>query len=98
MQKPSDNWKRTRRATLERAQRTLAAPLTPLCTICSGAIALVLAVFLCLNLFHFEAGFGWFTTCLIISSAAAGALLPFLVVAILTLELANKKMDHLVGE
>nr|WP_325249324.1 hypothetical protein [Amylibacter sp.] len=98
MQKPSDNWKRIRRAAFERAQRSAIDPLSPLYDLYVGACAVYLAGFLHFNFFERGTDFNWFTACLIISVAAAGTLVPVLTGAILTLHFASKKLERLIAE
>jgi hypothetical protein len=98
MQPPSDNWKRIRRATLERAQRTAIDPLSPLYNIYSGVCALYLAGILHFKFFDYGTDFSWFTACLIICVAVAGALVPLLTASVLTLHFASKRLERLIAE
>ncbi|WP_324752718.1 hypothetical protein [Roseovarius sp. Pro17] len=98
MQKPSENWKRIRRATLGRAKRTAIEPLSPLYDVYSGVCALYLAGFLYFNFFANDTEFSWFTACLIICVAVAGALVPVLTGSVLTLHFASKKLERLIAE
>jgi hypothetical protein len=98
MQKPSENWKRIRRAALERAQRTVIDPLSPLYNIYLGVSALYLAGFLHFNFFDNGTDFTWFTACLIISVAIAGALVPVLLGAVLTLHFTTSRLQKMVSE
>jgi hypothetical protein len=98
MQKPSENWKRIRRAALERAQRTSVDPLSPLYDLHLGVCAVYLAGFFHFNFFDYSAEFSWFKACLIICVAAAGALVPLLTGSVLTLHFASKKLERLIAE
>lgn len=98
MKKASENWKRTRRAALERAHRTTIDPLSPLYNIYMGVSALYLAGFLHFNFFDYSTEFTWFRACLIICVAAAGALVPLLTGSVLTLHFASKKLERLISE
>jgi hypothetical protein len=98
MKKASENWKRTRRAALERAQRNTIDPLSPLYDIYLGVSALYLAGFLHLKFFDHGTDFNWFTACIIISVAVAGALVPVLTGSVLTLHFASKKLERLIAE
>jgi hypothetical protein len=98
MKNASENWKLTRRAALERAQRTTVDPLSPLYNIYLGVSALYLAGFLHLNFFDYGTDFSWFKACLIISVAVAGALVPVLTGSVLTLHFASKKLERLISE
>ena len=98
MQPPSDNWKRIRRAALERVQRTAIDPLSPLYDLYVGVCALYLAGFLHFNIFERGTDFSWFTACIVICVAVAGALVPVLTGSILTLHFASKKLERLIAE
>lgn len=98
MQKPSENWKRIRRAALERAQRTAIDPLSPLYDLYVGVCAVYLAGFLHFNLFERGTDFSWFTACVVVCVAVAGALVPVLTGSILTLHLTSKKLERLIDE
>ena len=98
MQKPSDNWKRIRRAALERAQRTAIDPLSPLYDLYVGVCAVYLAGFLHFNYFERGTDFSWFTACMVICVAVAGALVPVLTGSVLTLHFASKKLARLIDE
>ena len=98
MQPPSNKWNRIRRAALERAQRTTIDPLSPLYHAYVGVSAVYLAGFLHFNLFDNGSDFSWFTACLIICVAVAGALVPVLTGSVLTLHFASKKLERLIAE
>ena len=98
MKKASENWKRTRRAALERAQRTSVDPLSPLYNIYLGVSALYLAGFLHFSFFDHGTELTWFKECLIIGVAVAGALVPVLTGSVLTLHFASKKLERLIAE
>jgi len=98
MKKPSENWKRIRRAALERAQRTAIDPLSPLYDLYLGVCAVYLAGFLHFNFFDYSTEFTWFKACIIICVAVAGALVPLLTGSVLTLHFASKKLERLGSE
>lgn len=98
MQKPNDNWKRIRRAALERAQRTAIDPLSPLYDLYLGVCAVYLAGFLYFHSFERGTEFSWFTAWIIICVAVAGALVPVLTGSILTLHFVSKKLERLIAE
>lgn len=98
MQSPSDNWKRIRRAALERAQRTAIDPLNPLYDLYLGVCAVYLAGFLYFNFFERGTDFSWVTACIVICVAVAGALVPVLTGSILTLHFASKKLERMFAE
>ena len=98
MQPPSDNWKRIRRAALERAQRTAIDPLSPLYDLYLGVCAVYLAGSIHFNFFERGTDLTWFTACIVLCVAVAGALVPVLTGSILTLHFASKKMGRLIDE
>ena len=98
MKNASENWKRTHRAALERAQRTAIDPLSPLYDLYVGVCAVYLAGFLHFKFFEHGTDFNWFTACMIICVAVAGALVPLLTGSILTLHFASKKLERLIAE
>lgn len=98
MQQPSKNWKNIRRAVLARAQRTVVEPLSPLYDIYLGVVALYLAGFLHFNFVDDSSGFTWLTACFLIGVAVAGALIPVLTGAVLTLHFASKRMERLITD
>lgn len=98
MQKPSDNWKRIRRAALERAQRTAIDPLSPLYDLYLGVCAVYLAGFLHFSFFDYGTEFTWFKACLIVCVVVAGALVPVLTGSVLALHFASKKLERLIAE
>ena len=98
MQSPSDNWKRIRRAALERAQRNVIDPLSPLYDLYLGVCAVYLAGFLHFKFFANGTDFSLFTACLVICVGVAGALVPVLTGSILTLHFASKRLERLIAE
>ena len=98
MKKASENWKRTRRAVLERTHRTTVDPLSPLYNIYMGVSALYLAGFLHFNFFDYGTEFTWFRAGIIICVAVAGILVPVLTGSVLTLHFASKKLERLIAE
>lgn len=98
MQPPSDNWKRIRRAALERAKRTAIDPLSPLYDLYVGVCAVYLAGFLHFNFFERGTDFSYFTACIVICVGVAGALVPILTGSVLALHFASKKLERLIAE
>ena len=98
MQKPSENWKRIRRAALERGKRTAIDSLSPLYDVYLGVSALYLAGFLHFSFFANGADFSWLTACLIVCVAVAGTLVPVLTGSVVTLHFASKKLERLIAE
>ncbi|MCZ4259108.1 hypothetical protein O4H53_26505 [Sulfitobacter sp. G21635-S1] len=98
MQPPSDNWNRIRRAALERAQRTAIDPLSPLYDLYVGVCAVYLAGALYFNFFERGTDFSWYTACMVICVAVAGALVPVLTGSVLALHFASKKLERLIAE
>jgi hypothetical protein len=98
MQKPTDNWKRTRRAALERVQRTVFDPFSPIFGCYLGACVLYLVAFLHFSVFDHGIGLNYFTASLAICAVIAGALVPVLSGSVAVLYYANKKLDRLICE
>lgn len=98
MEKASENWRRTRRAVLERAQRTTIDPLSPLYNIYLGVSALYLVGFLHFKFFGFGTDFTWLNTFLIVCVAVAGALVTVLTGSVLILHFVSKKLESLIAE
>lgn len=92
MKKARENWKHTRRAVLERAQRTAIDPLSPLYDLYWGVSALYLAGFFHIKFFEHGTDFTFFTEILIIIVAIAGALVPVLTGSVLTLHYAKSRL------
>ncbi|WP_417268443.1 hypothetical protein [Celeribacter baekdonensis] len=97
MKKPSENWKRIRRAALERAQRTAIDPLSPLYNIYSGVCALYLAGFIHFRFLNFSNEVDSLTAFLIVVVAIAGALVPVLTGSVLTLHFASRQLERLTS-
>lgn len=98
MQKPSENWKRVRQATLERAQRTAIEPLSPLYTFYFGVSALYLAGFFYFSFIDQSTEYSWLAACLVICVAIAGALVPVLTGSVLTLHFASQRLHRLENQ
>lgn len=98
MQQPSKNWKCIRRAVLTRVQRTAIEPLSPLYDIYLGVGALYLVGFIHFIFVDYSTGFTWVTACFLICVAIAGALVPVLTGAVLTLHFASHKLERLARE
>ncbi len=98
MQKPSDNWKRIRRAALERAQRTTIDPLSPLYTIHLGVCAVYLAGFLHFSYISNGADFSLFSAVLLIVVAISGSLVPLITGSVITLHFTSLRLQKLINE
>jgi len=98
MQPPSDNWKRIRRAALERAQRTAIDPLSPLYDFYLGVCAVYFAGFLHFNFVAHGADLNLFTAGLLIAAAVAGVLIPLLTGSVITLHFASQRLERLMNE
>ena len=98
MQPPSDNWNRIRRAALERAQRTTIDPLSPIYDLYLGVCAVYFAGFLHFKFFSSGTDFSLFAACLLICVGLAGALVPVLTGAVLTLHFASRRLENLIAE
>ncbi len=96
MQKPTDQWKKLRRAALEPARRNMIEPLEVVHLALLGASTLYLAGFLRLHLFgqtgEFSLAYGVF----VLLIAAAGLLVPVLTGSALTLHLTNRRLRKLL--
>ncbi|MCC5970160.1 MAG: hypothetical protein JJU15_09430 [Pararhodobacter sp.] len=98
MERPSKNWQDARRAALERARRTVIDPLTPLHTVYFVACVCYLVGLVRFQFFDPSAGFTWITATQLLIVAIAGAVVPILTGSVLTLHLANRKLQRLVAE
>ena len=98
MQKPSDQWKKLRRATLERARRKTIEPLEFVHFTLLGASALYLAGFLRLSFFNQPGEYTLIAGGFVLAVAFAGFLVPFLTGSALTLHFAGKRFDRLLDE
>lgn len=98
MQKPSDQWKKLRRAALERARRNMIEPLEAVHLALLGASALYLAGFLRLNLFGQNGEFSLVSGAFILLVAAAGLIVPVLTGSALTLHFADRRLGKLLRE
>lgn len=98
MQPPGDNWKRIRRATLERAQRTSIDPLSPLYDFYLGVCAVYLAGFLYFNFVAHGAELNLFSAGLLFSAAVSGVLIPLLTGSVITLHFASQRLERLMNE
>ncbi|WP_299147251.1 hypothetical protein [uncultured Tateyamaria sp.] len=98
MQKPSDQWKKLRRAALERARRNMIEPLEVVHLALLGASALYLAGFLRLNLFGQTDEFSLASGAFVLLAAAGGLLVPVLTGSALTLHFADRRLGQLLRE
>lgn len=98
MQKPSDQWKRTRLATLARLQRTAFDPLFPIFCCHLWACVLFLIGFMHFSVFDQGYGYTIFTALLAICSAVAGALIPVLSGSVVALYFVNTRLNRLIRE
>ncbi len=95
MQEPSNNWKRIRRAALERARRSAIDPLSPIYIVYLGVSALYLAGFSYFYFFDQSTEFSLLTACLIICVAVSGTLVPVLTGSVLTLRFTSQRLTRL---
>ena len=98
MRKPSDQWKKLRRAALERARRNMIEPLEVIHLALLGASALYLAGFLRLHLFGQTGEFSLASGVFVLLVAAAGLLVPVLTGSAVTLHLADRRLGQLLRE
>ncbi len=98
MQKPSDQWKKLRRATLERARRNVIDPLEPLHTVLLAASALYLIGFFRLSFTGQPYEFTWISGAAIFVVALSGLLVPILTGSVLTLQFIHRKLETLASE
>ena len=98
MQKPSDQWKKLRRAALERARHNMIEPLGVVHLALLGASALCLAGFLRLSLFVQNGEFSLASGAFILLAAAAGLLVPVLTGSALTLHFTDRRLGKLLRE
>jgi len=98
MQKPSDNWKKVRRAALERARRNMIGPLEVIHLALLGASALYLAGFLRFNLFGQTGDFSLASGAFVLLVAVAGLLVPVLTGSALTLHFTDRRLGKLLRE
>ncbi|WP_299374918.1 hypothetical protein [uncultured Tateyamaria sp.] len=97
MQKPSDQWKKLRQATLERARRNIVETLEPLHAILLAASALYLIGFLRLTFASQPQDFTWITGAGVLAIALSGFLLPILTGSVLTLHFTSRRLDRLMS-
>ena len=95
MQRPSDNWNKLRKASLERARRNMIEPLEPVYLASLGANALYLVGFLNLSFADQPSEYTLLSGAFISIVALAGVLVPFLTGSALTLRLADQRWRNL---
>jgi hypothetical protein len=95
MQKPSDNWKKLRSASLELARRKIIEPLEAVYVALLGASALYLVGFLYLTFASQPGEYELFAGVFISIVAIAGVLVPILTGSALTLRLADRRWRNL---
>jgi len=98
MQKPSDQWKKLRRAALERARRKMIEPLEVVHAALLGTSALYLAGFLRLSFFSQSNEYNLIAGALVLAVAVSGLLVPVLTGSALTLHFAEKRLERLLDE
>ncbi len=96
MQKPSDQWKKLRRAALERARRKMIEPLQVVHLALLGASTLYLAGFLRLNYLSQSNEYNFVAGAFVLAVAVSGFLVPVLTGSALTLHLADKRLGRLL--
>ena len=98
MRKPSDHWKKLRRATLERAYRKLAQPLEPVFLLLLICSSVYLSGFTSLLLVDQMQAFNWLTGLAVSVVAISGLLLPFVLASAITLFFMARSLKNLVEE
>ena len=98
MQRSSDQWKKLRRAVLERARRKMIEPLEVVHLALVGTNVLYLAGFLHLNLFNQPSEYTLTAGGFVFAVAVAGLLVPVLTGSALTLYFADKRLRGLLVE
>lgn len=98
MKKPSDQWKKLRRASLERAYRKLARPLEPVFLLLIICGSVYLSGFTSLFLGGQLQAFNWITGLAVSAVAIAGLLLPFILTSAITLLFVTRSLKSLVEE
>ncbi len=97
MQEPSENWKKLRRASLERARRLAVEPLEALFTIHVAVCLYYVVGCLCLQFFDQGPTFSALEAVQLLSVAAAGILVPVLTGSVLTLHFADRRLRRLTS-
>ncbi|UWR22623.1 hypothetical protein [Sulfitobacter sp. S190] len=97
MKKPSNKWKKLRRAALERARRNIVEPLEPLHMVLLATNALYLIGFLRLTFAGQPYDFTWISGAGILAMAFFGLLVPILTGSVLTLHFASRRFDRLMS-
>lgn len=99
MNKASKNWRPTKRAILERAQRTAIDPLQPLYSLFAVLTAVYLGGVGRFTFFSVRDGaYSWFDIVQVVSTALSGLLLPVLAGSVVVLCFISKKIEQLVCE
>ncbi|MEP4197096.1 MAG: hypothetical protein ABJL99_15830 [Aliishimia sp.] len=99
MNKASMNWRRLKRATLERTQRSAIDPLQPICTLFAILTAIYLGGVSRFTLLSAREGnYTWFDAFQLVSTALSGLLLPVLAGAVMILCFVSKKIEKLILE
>ncbi|WP_300058492.1 hypothetical protein [uncultured Roseobacter sp.] len=98
MQKPSDQWKKLRRAALERARRSIVEPLNTLYMGLLAASAVYLIGFLRLTFAGQPDGFTLISGAAILTFGLSGLLLPILTGSVITLQFAERRFAKLIEE
>lgn len=98
MRKPSDQWKKLRRASLERARRNAIDPLAPLHWLYALACVVYLAGFVALQFHPGGTDLSVLLAVVLVPVAIAGLLIPLLTGSVLTLHFASRRLDALANE
>jgi hypothetical protein len=98
MQKPSDIWKRIRRATLDRIERGVIKPLEPLYSIYVGVCLCYLVGFMKFQFFRPDGDFTLTAAMYLSLVAICGGLVPILTGSVLILHFVSRRFRRLVGE
>lgn len=98
MNGPSKNWLSVRRAVLDRAERKVFDPLSPLFTIYAVVCAYYIIGALRFQFFDQTATFTWIEAIQILTVAAAGLLVPVLTGSVMMLHFTSRRLQMLTNE
>lgn len=99
MHRPSTQWIKCRRATLERVVRLSIDPVRPLNTLFTTLCLFYLIGFLRFSFFPVRSEtYSWIEACQLLSTAVSGLMIPVLAVAVLLLAFVNSKIEKLLHE
>ena len=98
MQKPSDQWKKLRRSTLERARRKTVEPLEALYLAHLAVSVMYLAGFLWLSMTEGPQQFTIWASASILLISFAGIFVPILFGSVLVLRITDWRIERLLAE